>query len=362
MYARSTTGLISDRIKVFMTRQDLACVHEPFGDAFYYGPERLSSRFEIDETTRNESGFSDSTYQTIFDRLEREGEDGKRVFIKDITYYLVPPEGIPPQIAPSVSFKRRGIGTSRPSTPGSNGASTNGTNGTNGHSNGTPPRSPPFPYYHMEPDNPTVVPLHLLEQFQWAFLIRDPHSSIPSYYRCTIPPLQEMTGFNDFYPNEAGYIELRKMFDFLRASGQVGPKLAGQDKEVNGIGGAVKPKANNIDICLVDADDLLDNPEAVVKGFCEAVGLDYSPRMLNWDNEEDQRRAEQAFEKWRGFHEDALESKDLKPRKHKHAKTEEQWDAEWKEKYGEEAAKMIRQTVDENMEHYHYLKQFALKV
>lgn len=38
-------------------------------------PERLSSRFEIDETTRNESGFSDSTYQTIFDRLEREGED-----------------------------------------------------------------------------------------------------------------------------------------------------------------------------------------------------------------------------------------------------------------------------------------------
>jgi len=349
--------------RVFMTRQDLACVHEPFGDAFYYGPERLSSRFEIDETTRNESGFSDSTYQTIFDRLEREGEDGKRVFIKDITYYLVPPEGIPPQIAPSVSFKRRGIGTSRPSTPGSNGASTNGTNGTNGHSNGTPPRSPPFPYYHMEPDNPTVVPLHLLEQFQWAFLIRDPHSSIPSYYRCTIPPLQEMTGFNDFYPNEAGYIELRKMFDFLRASGQVGPKLAGQDKEVNGIGGAVKPKANNIDICLVDADDLLDNPEAVVKGFCEAVGLDYSPRMLNWDNEEDQRRAEQAFEKWRGFHEDALESKDLKPRKHKkHAKTEEQWDAEWKEKYGEEAAKMIRQTVDENMEHYHYLKQFALKV
>ena len=23
--------------KVFMTRDDLACVHEPFGDAFYYG-------------------------------------------------------------------------------------------------------------------------------------------------------------------------------------------------------------------------------------------------------------------------------------------------------------------------------------
>lgn len=38
-------------------------------------PERLSSRFETDETTRGDSGFSTSTYQTIFDRLDREGED-----------------------------------------------------------------------------------------------------------------------------------------------------------------------------------------------------------------------------------------------------------------------------------------------
>lgn len=49
-------------------------------------------------------------------------------------------------------------------------------------------------------------------------------------------------------------------------------------------------------------------------------------------------------------------------RQKKTTKTEEQWDTEWKEKYGEEAAKMIRKTVDENMEHYLYLKQFVLKV
>ena len=28
------------RIQVFMTRSDLQCVHEPFGDAFYYGELR----------------------------------------------------------------------------------------------------------------------------------------------------------------------------------------------------------------------------------------------------------------------------------------------------------------------------------
>lgn len=56
-----------------MTRRDsLQCVHEPFGDAFYYGPERLGSRYETDEEARNNSGFSNTTYKTVLDRLDRE--------------------------------------------------------------------------------------------------------------------------------------------------------------------------------------------------------------------------------------------------------------------------------------------------
>ncbi len=57
-----------------MTRHDLTCVHEPFGDAFYYGPERLSKRYENDEQARMDSGFEDSTYKTIFDNIEKEEE------------------------------------------------------------------------------------------------------------------------------------------------------------------------------------------------------------------------------------------------------------------------------------------------
>ena len=56
-----------------MTQRDtLTCVHEPFGDAFYYGPERLSERFARNEKGRIDSGFSQSSYKTIFDRFERE--------------------------------------------------------------------------------------------------------------------------------------------------------------------------------------------------------------------------------------------------------------------------------------------------
>ena len=53
-----------------MTRDDLECLHEPFGDAFFYGPERLSSRFEKDEQTRLKSGFEESTYRTILNNFE----------------------------------------------------------------------------------------------------------------------------------------------------------------------------------------------------------------------------------------------------------------------------------------------------
>lgn len=58
-----------------MTRTDLlTCVHEPFGDAFYYGPERLGARYEETVEARESSGFSDSTFNTIFERFEKEAE------------------------------------------------------------------------------------------------------------------------------------------------------------------------------------------------------------------------------------------------------------------------------------------------
>jgi hypothetical protein len=59
-----------------MTRHDtLQCVHEPFGDAYYFGPERLAERYENDPKARKESGYEDSTYRTIFDRIARENSE-----------------------------------------------------------------------------------------------------------------------------------------------------------------------------------------------------------------------------------------------------------------------------------------------
>jgi hypothetical protein len=66
--------------RIFMTRtDDLHCVHEPFGDAFYFGPERLSDRYENDEQARQDSGFADTTFADVMDSLLKPTNNGVRI-------------------------------------------------------------------------------------------------------------------------------------------------------------------------------------------------------------------------------------------------------------------------------------------
>jgi Sulfotransferase domain len=230
---------------------------------------------------------------------------GKRIFIKDIIHYLVPPNGKPATVAPSLQRIKRGVGTN-----GHSSAKVNGTKAMNGTSKA------PYPFStEGEPDNPTVVPADMLARFHFTFLIRDPHSSIPSYFRCTVPPLDEVTGFYEFYPSEAGYDEVRRVFDYLRKIGHVGPRLNGKTvdsghSQVNGF------NPDGVDVCVLDADDLLDDPAGLIEAYCKSVGITYEPEMLSWDSEEHQTYAKITFEKWKGFHEDAIHSKELKARTH----------------------------------------------
>ncbi|KAK0673936.1 P-loop containing nucleoside triphosphate hydrolase protein [Cercophora samala] len=303
--------------RVFMTRHDiLHCVHEPFGDAFYYGPERLSERFEDDEEGRKKSGFSQITYKDVVDQIfDPAASEGKRIFIKDITHYLLPPHQKPASIPPSLESL---------SSP-------------------------------QDSNNPTVLPLSLLRQFHFTFLIRHPRRAIPSYYRCTIPPLSSKTGFHNFMPSEAGYDELRRLFDYLLAQGLLLPP---SDK-TNGH----KHDEDAVKITVIDADDLLDHPAEIIQRYCEDVGIDYDPKMLKWDDDEQHKRAKEAFEKWNGFHDDAIGSTELKPRMNgPKILTRDEENAQWREKYGEEGQKLIRETVDANVADYEYLKQFAVKV
>lgn len=200
-----------------------------------------------------------------------------------------------------------------------------------------------------------------------------------------------MNGWTYFDPSEAGYLELRQLFDFVRERGIIGPRVASSSNSgtTNGVYGATSN--GHVEICVVDADDMLDDPYGIIAAYCKSVGIPFSESMLKW-SEEDQHRAKLQFEGWKGFHEDAILSNELKPRAHvsspmidvhsrtpvsrlnvprekrahmpiqkKIPKSDQQLYQEWVEKYGEEAAKTIKKTVDDNIEHYEYLKQFAVK-
>lgn len=206
-------------------------------------------------------------------------------------------------IVPSLSRLKRGVGTAESLT--------------NGHSNGI--KDPPYPYHaDSEPTNPTVISRAILEKFHFTFLIRHPRSSIPSYYRCTVPPLDKVTGFYDFMPSEAGYDEVRRLFDYLRSIDLIGPHIAGLEMDNCGMNGngTTNSSSSQIEICVIDADDLLDNPSGIIEAHCGSVGIDYHPDMLKWDSPESRPHAREAFAKWEGFHEDAINSTELRVRPH----------------------------------------------
>ncbi|KAJ3482181.1 hypothetical protein NLI96_g7153 [Meripilus lineatus] len=315
--------------QVFMTCPDqVECIHEPFGEPYYYGPERLGFRFNAPDQTdvRSKSGHPETTYRHIFDLLIQKHNFlqkdvatnqamARRLFIKDIGHYLIPPSGPASSVVPSLkdysgSFSNISTSTSTSPSPSD---------------------------LMSDRSNPTVVLVHLLSQFQFAFLIRHPQSSIPSYYRFTVPPLSQNTGFTYFEPTEVGFAELRVLFD--------------------------------LSVIVLDADDLLDNPPGYVAEFCSRVCLSYSPAMLEWGPSATpggarlHTEAEEKFRKWKGFHGDALSSTGLKARTHKKKlMTDQECLDIWTKSYGVDAAEQILHCVHANIDHYNYLKQFSMKL
>ncbi len=96
---------------------------------------------------------------------------------------------------------------------------------------------------------------HLLPEIERArlralkncFLIRDPAEVIVSYLKKNEDPSAE----------DLGFPQQEEIFEFVR-----------------GESGAVPP--------VIDARDVLQNPERILRLLCEALGLGFDPAMLSW--------------------------------------------------------------------------------
>ena len=118
---------------------------------------------------------------------------------------------------------------------------------------------------------------------QHSFLIRQPKRAIPSLYKASTNP--KLTGWDHFDPVEAGFRQMNELFQFVRSHLDPSP-------------------------VVVDADDLLCNPEGILRSYCEALGLSFQDGMTRWNP-----GPVPEWDTWTGWHEDALKSSGFTPRR-----------------------------------------------
>ena len=87
--------------------------------------------------------------------------------------------------------------------------------------------------------------------YKHTFLIRNPRQAIPSYWK-----LCEKNGWSFPGPRTETQRKLCELFEFIHSASK--------------------------EVVVIDAADLLSNPEAVMDHYCRRTGLPYSKEMLTW--------------------------------------------------------------------------------
>ncbi|GMH66117.1 hypothetical protein TrST_g10207 [Triparma strigata] len=117
----------------------------------------------------------------------------------------------------------------------------------------------------------------MLRQFRHTFLIRSPTKVMKSFWRAAMENVSDGSS-TYFDASEAGFMEIEAIM-----------------QAVEGL--------DNQNIVIVDADDLMANPSAVLGKFCDEVGLEFDPSMLSWE-----AVMPESWKKWPGWHDDAARS------------------------------------------------------
>lgn len=162
-------------------RGDLTCFHEPFGMAWYQGPEARAPRPAPADRQRPEATFG-KIWRDILDAAER-----RPVFVKDMPHHT----------------------------------------------------------QHMWEDA-------FLDRITHSFLIRDPAKVLASLHRA----YRKAEMGDGFEAHEISFGPQQALFDLLRRRGKMPPVL--------------------------DSDDLLEDPETMVRLYCEALGIPFIRAALSW--------------------------------------------------------------------------------
>ena len=164
-----------------------------------------------------------------------------------------------------------------------------------------------------------------LRNFQHTFLIRNPSKTIQSLYAASMNT--QLTGWDYFDPEEdAGFKELLELYSFIVAN-----------KDDNPV--------------VVDADDLLEDPEGIMRAYCEGTSVKFNRRMLEWEA--------QHVPEWKtcgGWHVNAISSSGFHRKDPRNRKIKEDKEAE-----EERLPDIIMQTIEESMPYYNELYKKRIK-
>ena len=151
-----------------------------------------------------------------------------------------------------------------------------------------------------------------LSHFTHAFLIRDPALSVTSMY----------DKWPDFHDSEVGYPEQRALFDLLHA--------------LNG-----KPPP------VIDSSDVLEQPQEMVRAFCDSVSIPYMPEALTWEAGADTS----AYSWWDGgsFHQNLKTSTGLVRQERKYVEIDK-------------TPERVRQVYRRQLPHYQHLYKYRIGV
>lgn len=112
-----------------------------------------------------------------------------------------------------------------------------------------------------------------------TFLIRNPAKQVKSLHEMSTTQ-KETVGWDEFIPAEVGYVELAAVHSALVAEGR--PAV------------------------IIDADDVLRDPEPTLRQYCQHAGISFSDHMLHWEPNEE--RIVRKFAEWGGWHDSAISS------------------------------------------------------
>lgn len=210
--------------RAIMTLNNTKVFHEPYSNAYYFGPERQSTRYASTPVNPKE------TYHHIKSVLCKDYDGIEVIFSKDMAYAI------------DKNFD-----------------------------------------IFLDED---------FKDFKHSFLIRDPCKAIPSLYQASTNP--KLTGWDYFDPEEAVFRQMYEFYNFVVENLDANP-------------------------VVVDADDLLDEPDETMKSYCNAVGMTYEPHMTTWEP-----GPVADWNVWSGWHENALKSSGFTPRIKKHTQPKPQ--------------------------------------